>query len=268
MDKIPSPYGTFAPLVASWRLLLVALWIGTGAAIQSLVHLFHLPGRYTLPVLFHKIMTRWVLGIRVEQVGDVSQEKPTLFLANHMSYLDILTMNSVIAASFISKAEIEHWPLFGFLAKLQDTVFVERRAVRALEQSGDLEKYFAARRNLILFPEGTSTDSATILPFKSSLLQAVYNNPALDVTIQPVSVACYGTNAQEKLYPWVGDMTLSPHLWNILQARGLHVRVTLHPPFKASTLKDRKALALYAHQCVESGAHGVLPLLEDKSRVK
>lgn len=260
ITKIPSPFGPLAPLVGLIRLVGVATWIGIGICVQSFVRVLHLPGRTLLPKLFHKVMTGFVLGLKVEQVGTVSTAKPTLFLSNHMSYLDILTINSLVEASFVSKSEIEDWPLFGFLAKLQDTVFVERRSVRAAEQTSDLSQHLKRGTSLILFPEGTSTDCATILPFKSSLLQMVYEEGMDDITIQPVSLACYGTGGQEAFYPWVGDMTLEPHLWNVLQQKGLTARITFHTPVKASAFKNRKELALYAHQQVESGAHGVHPL--------
>ena len=88
--------------------------------------------------------------------------RPTLFVANHCSYSDVMVLGSVIVGSFVAKAEVARWPIFGLLAKLQNTVFVERTGIRARAQRDGMIQRLAAGDNLILFPEGTSDDGNTV----------------------------------------------------------------------------------------------------------
>ena len=94
--------------------------------------------------------------------------RPCLFAANHTSYMDIAVLGAILPASFVAKKEIAAWPVFGFLARLQRTVFVERKARHAKVQSDLISTRLAALDNLILFPEGTSGDGIRVLDFKSA----------------------------------------------------------------------------------------------------
>ena len=98
---------------------------------------------------------------------------PTLYVVNHTSYLDIPILGSIIPSAFVSKAEVADWPFFGILAKLQQTVFIERRASRVGEQRNQLRQHLEKGESLILFPEGTSSIGLTALPFKSSFFSTV-----------------------------------------------------------------------------------------------
>lgn len=224
---------------------------------QIIAIILRIPFYELFPIFFHTVLIRGILGIKIIVQGTISKEKPTLFLSNHLSYLDIIALGSILRARFISKAEVADWPLFGFLAKLQNTVFIQRTGKMAMQQSAEIEKLFAQKKSLVLFPEGTSTDGTTPpKPFKSSLLQSVQGESA--VTIQPVSVACIASNGRASLYPWYGDMTLIPHLWRIFSASGLTITLTFHPPFPAKDFSDRKALAAHAHGIVASGPVGAI----------
>jgi len=142
---------------------------------------------YKLPMIFHKILLK-LIGFDVRIHGAMPVTGPVLFVCNHTSYLDIPVLGALIPASFVAKAEVASWPLFGFMAKLQNTVFIERRQTRAISQRDQLTRYLADGRNLILFPEGTSTDGRYVLPFKSSLFGAIETAAKdIDVIIQPVS---------------------------------------------------------------------------------
>ena len=113
-----------------------------------------------------------------------------LFASNHVSYADIAVLGSLIAGSFIAKAEVAHWPLFGWLAKLQRTVFVDRRVRSTQLQRDAMTERLAAGDALILFPEGTSGDGNRVLPFKSALFSAAERMQAIvPIAVQPVSIA-------------------------------------------------------------------------------
>src|ERR1700732_3233171 len=97
----------------------------------------------TLPTFYHRWCCR-VLGFRVRTIGRPTTRRPVLFAANHISYTDIAILGSLIAGSFIAKSEVAHWPFFGWLARLQRTVFVDRRVRRPATQRGEISPRPAA----------------------------------------------------------------------------------------------------------------------------
>lgn len=215
---------------------------------------------YIVSRVFHATMLR-ILGFRVRVRGEMSSSSPTLFVSNHISYLDIHVLGSLIPASFIAKSEVAKWPLIGQLAKMQKTVFVERRSGQAASQRDDLKGFLEQGTSLILFPEGTSTNGHEIKPFKSSLFSAV-STPLANggrVMVQPISLACTEmdgipvTRAFRSLYAWYGDMTLMRHLWNVFKCGNFTVDVVFHPPLSTDSLNDRKAMATLSQTAVSQG---------------
>ncbi|MDR3424844.1 MAG: lysophospholipid acyltransferase family protein [Alphaproteobacteria bacterium] len=214
---------------------------------------------FRIPILFHRLLLR-LLGIRLRVCGTPSTTAPVLFVSNHVSYLDVIALGSLLPASFVAKSEVAGWPLFGFLARVQNTVFIERRSIRAADQSTYLQDILAKRQNLILFPEGTSSEGITTLPFKSSLFSIVENS-ALNapITVQPISLTCTGLDGfpllheERAQYAWFGDMTLVPHLWNVFQRGHFTLDIIFHPPLTTADCPNRKILAATSEKLVAKG---------------
>lgn len=244
------------------------------------MRIFRPNGTYAISLAFHTLVLR-LLGFRVRVHGARTASAPTLYVANHVSYLDIHVLGSLIPASFIAKAEVEKWPLMGYLAKMQKTVFIERRADRAASQRDVLRDVLEQGASLILFPEGTSTNGQEVRNFKSSLFSAV-SAPLPDgqpIAVQPVSIACTEmdgipvTRAFRSLYAWYGDMTLMGHLWNVFKCGNFTVDVVFHPPISTTDgLNDRKTLATLSQTAVTQGLErclaGRAQGLPDKSKDK
>jgi 1-acyl-sn-glycerol-3-phosphate acyltransferase len=193
-----------------------------------------------------------------------------LFVANHASYLDIPVLGSLLPAAFVAKAEVAEWPLIGTLARLQHTVFIERRATRAGEQRDHLRMHLEQGQNLVLFPEGTSSIGLSALPFKSSLFSIVEDMPAdRAVTVQPISITCTEldglpmTRAMRPFYAWYGDMEFTSHLWNVFRMGRFTVDVIFHPPLMVKDFADRKVLA---SACQKQVAQGIDQLLTGRNR--
>ena len=193
--------------------------------------------------------------------GSVAATNPILFVSNHCSYSDIMVLGSVITGSFVAKAEVASWPFFGLLAKLQNTVFIERTGIRAREQRDGMVKRLTAGDNLILFPEGTSDDGNRVLPFKSALF-SVAQHPLANgktVKIQPISIAYTqldGIPAGRALKPyfaWYGDMELPSHIWELAGLGLITVELIFHPPVTMSEFGSRKALSAHCHETVSAG---------------
>ena len=110
-----------------------------------------------LPHFFNRQWCR-IFGIHVHVQGQISLHRPTLFVANHISYLDIIVISSILDASFIAKSVIADWPILDRLSRLQRTLFVEWRRPRAANQRHAISQRLGAGDSLSLFPEGTSND--------------------------------------------------------------------------------------------------------------
>lgn len=215
------------------------------------------PLRDSLPLFYHGLVCR-IFGFEVEVVGAPSRDRPTLFVSNHGSYIDIEVLGSVLPASFIAKHDVAQWPLFGLLAKLQRTVFVDRLARGASKQQRDsVAERLASGDNLILFPEGTSNDGIRLVPFKSSLFGAAEimlgDKP---VTVQPVTIAYTrvdGMPMQRRDRPnfaWYGDMALVDHMWRLIGAEGVRFLVVFHEPVSLRHFKSRKTLAAHCERVI------------------
>ncbi len=213
----------------------------------------------TFPSVYHRWCCR-ILGFRVRRIGSPTAERPALFAANHISYTDIAVLGSLIAGSFVAKAEVARWPLFGWLAKLQRSVFVDRQARSTLAQRAAIGARLAAGDALILFPEGTSGDGSHVLPFKSALFGAVDGGGAAPpVVVQPVSIAYTrldGIPLGRLLRPyfaWYGAVDLAPHIWRMMGLGTVEVVVEFHPPTFLADCGSRKALARYCHARICGG---------------
>lgn len=215
--------------------------------------------RDRLPIWYHRRCCR-LLGFRVVRRGKPKQDGPVLFVSNHCSYLDITVLGSLVPASFVAKADVARWPLFGTLAKLQRSVFVDRQSFRAVKHRDEMSERLEAGDNLILFPEGTSNDGNRVLPFKSSLLSVAELEPGgRPLTIQPVSIAYTmldGLPMGRYLRPffaWYGDMDMASHLWQWAGLGRLTVVVRFHEPVTLARFGSRKVLSEYCHAVISRG---------------
>ncbi len=210
-----------------------------------------------LPRLYHRLVCR-VLGLRVRVQGRLSTARPTLFVSNHASYIDIEVLGAIITGSFVAKSEVKSWPVFGVLAQLQRTVFVERRVrSSAAQQRDSLTARLEAGDNLILFPEGTSNDGNRLKPFKSALFSAAevrVDGHAL--AVQPVTVAYVRLNGtpigrhMRPYFAWYGDMALADHLWHLMGLGRTEVLIEFHEPVTVETLGSRKRLAEHCERVI------------------
>jgi len=242
------------------RIIVYLAWTVIALPLQVVAVRLHLPLRRRLPLIYHSTCLR-LLGIRLKVYGRRSRARPTLFVSNHSSYLDIMILGGLVPGSFVAKAEVARWPFFGLLAKLQETVFVDRKASSAREQRASLLNRLEASDNLILFPEGTSSDGNRTLPFKSALFAvADLRVDGAPLTVQPVSIAATALDGiplgrmMRSLYAWYGDMALLPHIWRVAGAGRLTVVVQFPPPVTIDTMGSRKALA---EACWKQVADGV-----------
>jgi 1-acyl-sn-glycerol-3-phosphate acyltransferase len=197
-----------------------------------------------------------LIGLTVRVRGRAHAGGPVLFAANHVSYLDILALGSLLDGRFIAKAEVRSWPGFGLLARVSGTRFIQRIATQAEAQTEDLARLLREGRSLILFAEGTSSDGCDVLAFKSALFGVVERTA---VTVQPVAIRYTHLNGmpatdatRRNRLAWYGDMTLMPHLWTFLGQRGAVAELHVLEPLAHLPENGRKALARAAEHAVRN----------------
>ena len=142
---------------------------------------------YIIPYFYHKVCLR-IFGIKIKTFGKVSINSPIVLISNHASYLDIIILGSLFKTSFIAKKEISKWPLLGILAKLQNTIFIDRRVSSLKNQENQIIKHLNEKKNLVIFPEGTSSDGNRVLPFKSSLFNIFEKNLNSKILVQTITI--------------------------------------------------------------------------------
>lgn len=185
-----------------------------------------------------------IFGARVSTAG-LPLRGPTLLLANHQSWLDILVLGGALGARFVSKDAVNRWPGVGFLARCNRTLFISREAKGSvLAQAEQLRAALADPQPMALFPEGTTSDGRQVLAFRPSLLAAACPGPP-GLSVVPVAVD-YGPATDA--IAWHGDEPVMRNLLRVLGRRGTFpVRVTVLPPVTGA---DRKTLARAAEQAI------------------
>ena len=257
------PRDRLRPVQCVRRGLAIALWTVPAAAIQAV--LLVLPGRGKVVFArFYWASLCRLLGLQVRVIGVPAKRlggRSVVFASNHSSWVDILTLGGVLEACFIAKEEVGTWPVIRTVAHLGRTVFVSRRASNTSRERDAMRDRLDAGDNLILFPEGTSSDGSRVLPFRSVFFSvAEARGQRLQPLIQPVSVVYDQLGglpmgrASRPVFAWYGDMDLASHFWRLAQHRGLRATVLLHAPVDPAAYASRKELSQAVWQTVAEGA--------------
>ncbi|MCK0138690.1 lysophospholipid acyltransferase family protein [Aliiroseovarius sp. F47248L] len=196
-----------------------------------------------------------ILGIPFKAIGTPMRQKGAV-VANHAGWLDIFSLNAKKRVYFVSKSEVADWPGIGWLARATGTVFINRDRREATQQIEVFRERLQAGHKLLFFPEGTSSDSRRVLPFKSTLFAAFFTPKLREfMWVQPVTVRYIAPDGVDpRFYGWWGDMDFAPHLVQTLAARKQgRIEVIYHPPIKVSEFTNRKDLAAYCEAAVRDG---------------
>ena len=257
------------PFVATLRLLGFVLWSLVAVPPFMLLNACGWTGMRRYVCLYFRVINR-MCGFSIRQYGHpVTERRPALFVANHASYLDILILGSLLDAVFVAKSEVSGWPGLGFLARISRTAFMDRKRGATKRERDGLQDRLQAGESLIVFPEGTSNDGNSVLPFRSSLfsLAGMTAPDGQPITVQPISVAYTQldglpmTRALRCFYAWYGDMTLVDHLFQAMGLGRVTVDVVYHAPVRLDQYVDRKALSNHCHDVV---AHGMSAALNSR----
>jgi len=248
------------------RGLAVLAWTTLAIAVQSV--LIVLPGRpKVIFARFYWRTTCRLIGLKIRVIGapirGQAGRRSVVFVSNHSSWLDVPVLGGLLPACFISKEDVAHWPVVNLIARLGRTVFVQRHRSSTPRERDEMRRRLGGGDNLILFPEGTTSDGSRVLPFRSAFLSIAeipLSEGDAPTLVQPVSVVydrlsyLPAGRATRPLFAWYGDMDIGSHFWRLAQHRGLRVTVLLHVPLDPRDFASRKALTQACWKAVADGA--------------
>ncbi|MBU6425351.1 MAG: 1-acyl-sn-glycerol-3-phosphate acyltransferase [Rhodospirillales bacterium] len=199
-----------------------------------------------------------ILGVKLRLIGQRSEHRPTLFVANHCSWLDIVALGAAVPGCFVAKAEIAKWPGISVVAKLGRTIFVSRNRDTVAQEQRLLEQRLDQGDNIILFPEGTTSDGNRVLPFASAFFTLAFG-PARP-WVQPVTIVYDELDGQQVRrgdraeIAWYGDMDLAPHLKRLLRRRAVRATILFGEPLPPGSFANRKAISAALERLISQNA--------------
>jgi 1-acyl-sn-glycerol-3-phosphate acyltransferase len=230
--------------------------------LRGIGHLFH--GMWTIATRFGKAshaqraqhIADWsrgllkLLNVSVKIQGQPQTSGPLLVVLNHISWLDILVMLAAQPVCFVSKSEVKHWPVIGWLATNAGTLYIERTSRRdAMRVVHQVAENLYGGRIIAVFPEGTTSDGTAVLPFHGNLLQAAISARS---PVQPVALQFLEQNGQRSASPlYIDDDTLLSSVWRMLKAQPVTASLDFLPPVNTEGV-DRRVLSVQLHDLISA----------------
>ena len=258
VDEIP-PIGFFHVLKGLLRLLvflpltifLVIIFLIFKAILKPLNLNYPL---FLIRKLWSILILR-LFGLKLKVIGKQSYSS-TIFVSNHISWTDILVIQSVLDIIFIAKSDVKKMPGLGFLASIANTVFIDRNPQKISKDSLILKKKIEKGELICFFPEGTSTDGLRVLKFKSGFFQLLFdrinNQNKYIKKVQPLSIyyKVHNKNLSKDFYGWWGSMSIISHITKILCLSSGSVELKFHDSLNSEEFNDRKEIALAAENTI------------------
>ncbi len=241
-------------------LVFLILVIFISIPIQTFFNIIGFKFKKLYPLFFYR-MIKIITGININ--FDPSKlnkkNKGVLYIANHVSWFDIICLGTLLNARFIAKKEVSKMGIFGFLAKLSNTFFIDNeKKNKIIKYNHLIQKKLQNGENFIIFPEGTTSDGNGIIDFKSSMLECAFDDNN-QINIQPISI-CYSklNNIPMGIYlrrniAWVGDTSMVEAMANFLRSGRITVDIIFHEIMNVNNFENRKDLALHCETQILSG---------------
>lgn len=203
----------------------------------------------------------WLVGIRVRRIGR-PDPATLIFVANHVSYLDILVAGMGVAGVFVSRHDVKNWPVIGIFARLAGTVFLDRSSLRsAIASSAGIVERARQGIRIALFPEGVTTPGEGVGSFKPFLFgaMAAENFPVQPFTIRYTSIGDIPITSENKrlVYWYDPSPELDEHGWELLKLKNVQVTIIFHQPLPPPHSSEKTAVREFAEQLQERVAAGL-----------
>jgi len=243
----------------SVRFPLVVIYMFSGYVMIILLHLLagkrwyqHRWGRLVISNWMSGFA--WLIGLRVHVHG---KPEKGLLAANHISWLDIIAIDSVVASRFVSKDDVLHWPLVGLLPKWSGTFFLKRGSASAVSKlNAEIVAGLQCADTVVVFPEGTTHDGKEIHKFFSALLQ-----PGIDAatTVQAVAIRYFRKGEPDNLAPFIGEDNILTHLFRVLGVAHTDAYLYFCPPAEAAGMSRKQLSDVLRDQLIEVFANKFAP---------
>jgi 1-acyl-sn-glycerol-3-phosphate acyltransferase len=240
-----------------WRSLLLVLWLVYSLLLAGGLRLSEAVCRRALPKLRQRLsrdcfrLLRACLPVQVQVRGELPTQT-ALWVSNHVSWVDIALLGALQPLTFLSKAEVRHWPIAGWLAVQAGTLFIQRGAGDSSTVGSQIATQLHAGHSLLLFPEGTTTDGHSLRTFHGRLLTGVIEQP---IALQPVAIRYWRNGQLDTNAAFIGDDDLLSHLRRLLAAPSAQVTIELLPALQALPGENRNQLARRAQHCIAQSLH-------------
>jgi len=191
-----------------------------------------------------------IFEISVEVTGlesNLVNQKKYLMVANHISWMDIIVIQSIKPCIFVAKSDVASWPLFGWVAQMTGTIFIKRDKISDIKKALKKMKRRLIKRSVCIFPEGTSTNGRYLLPFKSNLFQSSIDTQK---SILPLCLRYEQKNIYTDKTAFVDDMSLLDSIIKIKQEKDIRVVVEILQPIRPRY--NRKELASYTQEIIRN----------------
>jgi len=259
-----------------WRVIRASIRLLSFLVVSLLTVLTVAAGNILLRIFSHSWSVRWknliirswaaatsfILGIKIRKRG-TPPEPPFFLVCNHLSYLDVVPLWRYLDATFVAKSEIKGWPFFGWGTQTLGVLFIDRELKRDVQRMNDrISDTISKDQGVILFPEGTSTEGAEVMPFNAPLLKYAAQN---QLPVNFATIRYHTTNDQikpSKQICWWGDMEFLPHFWELLKISRFEAELTFGD--HRVTESDRKELAERLHRAV---ARQFVPIVDQPESV-
>ena len=258
VDEIP-PIGFFHVLKGLLRLLVFLPLTIFLVIIFLILKAILKPLNLNYPVFLIRkswsVLILRLFGLKLKVIGKQSYNS-TIFVSNHISWTDILVIQSVLDIIFVAKSDVKKMPGLGFLAGIANTVFIDRNPQKISKDSLILKKKIEKGELICFFPEGTSTDGLRVLKFKSGFFQllfdGIYNQNKYIKKVQPLSIyyKVHNKNLSKDFYGWWGSMSIISHITKILCLSSGSVELKFHDSLNSEEFNDRKEIALAAENTI------------------
>lgn len=231
----------------------LSLWgffFGLVAMVHLWISILGLPNRWKIVSRLNRVYTlllRLILNIKVTVAGDEGQLERGgyVIIANHTSYVDGIVLGAIFPIVFVSKKEVRSWPIVGQWNILCGTIFIDRQHKKLVSSLvHEMARKLKQEANILLFPEGTSTNGERMLPFQTVPLAAPLRSRSI---IVPTTIAYKSIDdrpvsaANRDLIYWYGEMDFISHFWKLLSLRGVEVLVTIQPKVECFRYPDNSA---------------------------
>jgi len=208
-------------------------------------------------------MLMTIVGIRITVQGDLEllDIEGAVIAANHLGYLDGFVLGSLFPVNFITKGEVRRWPVIGLWTKLCGTIYIDHQRKGKITMAvEEIIERLDQKANILIFPEGTSTNGEHLLPFQTAPFAAPLRTHApvlpLTITYRKIDGEPVAEKNRDKVY-WYGDMDFMPHFWGVLGLKRVEVAVRIHAPIETGQYKNnslsRKQLSHACHNAIASG---------------